>query len=549
MTLHLSKVSRWILTGLLLAIFAAVMPTITLAQDTFPKADLFFGYQYLSPGGTVPLGGYDQFGNPLKHKLQSIPQGAGAAFGWNFTKLLALEGDYGGNWNKEGNWTTAAGGPRLTWRGQDIDLFVHTLASFNRFTRQGIGSSNGVGGIFGGGMDLKLKPRWNFRIFEADYQVGRFNFADVAPANYSSLQRPVFNGIRLRTGLVYNMGIEPPIPPKAVCSVTPTEVYAGEPVSATVNATDFNPKHTLAYDWSASGGKIAGNGTTANVDTSGLAPGSYAVTSHVSDAKVKKNGDATCVAASFLVKPKNAPVLACSADPSGVAPGGSSTITCTCSSSDGKYAQPLTVANWAATGGSLSGSGSTATFSAPSAACGTPAGSAMVSATCTDARGLTANGSTPVAIMKAPDCPIPPKASKLNSCDFSNMDKKNKPWRVDNECKAILDDVAKYLQQNPDSKAVIVGNADATEKRKDLAAERAVNAKAYLTGGEAKQGIDASRIETRTSSEGGKTAEFWAVPAGASFPEADTTAVDENAVKAVPDHPKPAAKKAAKKTM
>ena len=82
------------------------------------------------------------------------------------------------------------------------------------------------------------------------------------------------------------------------------------------------------------------------------------------------------------------------------------------------------------------------------------------------------------------------------------MDKIKKPWRVDNECKAILDDVAKNLQQNADNKLVIVGNAEPTEKRKNLAAERAVNAKAYLSGGEAKQGIDASRIETRTGSAG-----------------------------------------------
>src|SRR5262249_53309518 len=138
------------------------------------------------------------------------------------------------------------------------------------------------------------------------------------------------------------------------------------------------------------------------------------------------------------------------------------------------------------------------------------------------------------------------QASKLSSCDFPNA---KKPWRVDNTCKAVLDDVAKNLQQNADSKLVIVGNSDPSEKRKNLAAERAVNSKAYLTGGEAKQGIDASRIETRTGTAGTKTADYWIVPAGATFSEPNTTPVDENAVKAVPDHPKPMAKKKAKPTM
>jgi hypothetical protein len=118
---------------------------------------------------------------------------------------------------------------------------------------------------------------------------------------------------------------------------------------------------------------------------------------------------------------------------------------------------------------------------------------------------------------------------------------------VDNTCKAILDDVAKNLQQNPDSKLVIVGNAEPAEKRKNLAAERAVDSKFYLTEGEAKQGIDASRIEVRTGSGGTKTAEYWIVPSGATFDSTGTQPVDESKTKAIPDHPKPVARKAAKK--
>ena len=53
----------------------------------------------------------------------------------------------------------------------------------------------------------------------------------------------------------------------------------------------------------------------------------------------------------------------------------------------------------------------------------------------------------------------------------------------------------------------IVGNAEPTEKRPNLAAERAVNSKAYLTSGEAQLGIDPSRIETRTGNAGARTAD------------------------------------------
>jgi hypothetical protein len=133
----------------------------------------------------------------------------------------------------------------------------------------------------------------------------------------------------------------------------------------------------------------------------------------------------------------------------------------------------------------------------------------------------------------------------MSECDFPN---KVKPWRVDNTCKAVLDDVALRLQQQSDAKLVIVGEQTPKERRKNLAAERAVDAKAYLSGGEAKQQIDPSRIETRTGPGGETKAEFWLVPAGANFTEEGTTPVDENKVKPIPDHPRKAAgKKAAKK--
>jgi hypothetical protein len=94
-----------------------------------------------------------------------------------------------------------------------------------------------------------------------------------------------------------------------------------------------------------------------------------------------------------------------------------------------------------------------------------------------------------------------------------------------------------------------LGNAEPTETRKNLAAERGVNLKGCLTGGESKLGIDPSRIEVRTGSGGTKTAEYWTVPAGATFSGEGTQRVDATKVKAVPDHPAhPPGKKKAKAT-
>ncbi len=101
--------------------------------------------------------------------------------------------------------------------------------------------------------------------------------------------------------------------------------------------------------------------------------------------------------------------------------------------------------------------------------------------------------------------PPAPQVSARTPIQFIERPKqKYIPWRVDNEAKAILDDDASALKNEPNAKLVIVGYADGekqpmigTGKKKhamDLAAQRAVNAKAYLVQ---QQGIDPSRIEVR----------------------------------------------------
>ncbi len=142
----------------------------------------------------------------------------------------------------------------------------------------------------------------------------------------------------------------------------------GEPVTVTANATNFNPKHTVTYNWSGTGGKVTGKDNTASIDTNGVAGGSYTVTAHVVDPKVKKNGETSCTA-NYTVKepPKNPPTMSCSANPTSVQAGTPSTVTCSCTSPDNV---PVTVSNWTASAGSISGEGNTATLNTT----GAPAG-------------------------------------------------------------------------------------------------------------------------------------------------------------------------------
>ena len=531
------QIYRSAVCALVIAFLLTALPAVMIAQsnEETPKAELFAGYEWLNPGGDIPDGNVP----PNAFHLPAMAKGGGASLAWNFNNYFSVEGNWGINSNKYATINTQGIGPRLTYRGSDgINFFAHALLGYQRLTSKSFGSDNGIAAILGGGMDIRIWRPLSLRLFEADFVWARHDFAQVVPQTDPSLRSHDFDGARLASGLVFNFGGgAPEAAVAAACSVQNPEVMVGEPVHVTVAASNFNPKHTLTYTWGSSGGKIDGKDTAATIDTNGVAGGSYTATATVTDAKAKKNNSASCTA-SFTVKepPKNPPQMSCSASPTTVQAGTSSTISCSCTSPDNV---PVTISGWNATGGSISGSGNSATLGTTGAA----SGPITVSATCTDSRGLTASSSSTVTVENPP--PAPPQATKLNTCDYPNA---KKPWRVDNTCKAMLDDVASKLQQDPDAKLVVVGNADPKEKRKNLAAERAVDVKFYITEGEAQQHIDASRIECRTGNAGTMASEQWIIPAGASFPEASsTTVVDESKVKAIPDHPKPAAKKAAKK--
>jgi outer membrane protein OmpA-like peptidoglycan-associated protein len=313
--------------------------------------------------------------------------------------------------------------------------------------------------------------------------------------------------------------------PSAACSAQPTEVMAGEPVQITVNPSNFNPKRTQTYSYATTGGKVSGTGQAATVDTAGLNSGAYTVTANITQGKRRT---ASCNA-TFNVKQPRGPTISCSPNPATVNPGGSSTITSSGNSPDNRR---LTY-SYSASSGTIAGNDSSATLNTGT---GQP-GPITVTCNVADDRTppLTASSTTTVTVeappAPPPPPPPPPVASKINQIEFPNL---QKPWRVDNTAKAILDDVALRLQREPDSRLVIVGSQEATERRRNLSAERAVDAKAYLTQ---EKGIDPNRIETRSGATAGKVAEFWIVPAGATYQGSEQT-VDENRIKPIPDHPK-----------
>jgi outer membrane protein OmpA-like peptidoglycan-associated protein len=500
------KISSSVLGRAVVLVMAVLLGFSTMAaaqmsDDLGPtKLDIFAGYSYMDPGGRI--GGVN---------LKSMPGGWGVAPTYNFNRTFGLTFDAGGHYGNNADAATIMVGPKLTLHMGRVAPFGEFLLGLHRLSPSGLSDNNAFGLMTGGGFDVRVARHLSLRLLQADYVFGKHSDAYPLPDTTN------LNGARVQGGLVFHFGVNPPgPPPSASCSAQPGEVMTGEPVKVTATPSNFDPKHTLTYAWTTTGGKASGD-ATATIDTAGLAPGSYTATAKITDSKNAKN-TASC-SANFSVKeqPKNPPQISCSANPATVTAGNPSTISCTCSSPDNRQ---VSIANWVASAGKVSGTGNSGMLDTA----GMQAGPVSVSATCSDDRGLTATGNANVNVevpAKAPE------ASKLNEIDF----KKNSA-HVDNKAKAALDDVALRLKSDPEAKAVIIGEYAKGEKAgQKLAAQRAVNAKAYLTQGEAGQGIDPSRIDVRTGNGGEMKDENWIVPAGATFDTTGTQPVDEKKVK------------------
>lgn len=469
------------------------------SSDSYPKWDLFAGYQWLHPGATVPMTGNP--GNPFAYRVPDMPKGFGAALTYNFDKNWGAEFDLGHNWTNGSYEVTGSAGPRFMWRTDDANFFLHSLLSYNDLSVNAAGGgSNGIGVILGGGMDIPLNKRVAWRLFEADYVWARHNYSNQASAEFPNLRRISLEGVRLRTGLVFSWGGAAPLVPAASCSVQPVEVMVGEPITATVTASNFNPKHTVTYSWSGTGGQVSGKDTTASIDTNNVAPGNYAVTAHVTDPKLKKANEASC-SANYTVKPlppKNPPTMSLSANPTELVPGGTVNLSGNCTSPDGV---PVSVANWTSTSGSISGSGTSATLNTA----GMAPGPVTVTATCTDSRGLTAQATTQVTIQTPPPPPVDKALEArlaLHSVYFATAQPTPKDLNggllpsQQQTLMTMATDFKKYLEAKPDAHLTLEGHADhrgSPAFNQALTERRVARVKSFLV----EQGVPEADIDTK----------------------------------------------------
>jgi len=526
-------------------------PAVKAPSDDSPsKWDIFGGYSFLSPKGTIQTPLLNASGTLVNTPVnyEAITGGGIFSIARYFNKYTGVEAIGDVHLQNEASNSSTPGvwpGPRDDFSGGSLGMiFRFPTADITPFAHALVGGER-VGGphwqadrwgavlTVGGGLDYST-PLFNhhlgIRLFLADYQYTHEDYGQQQQGGRANV-----NIARLSTGIVYHIGsIAPPPPVTLACSASPTSVFPGEPVTVTSTAGDLDPKMNAIYSFSGAG--VTSNGATATVATGALAAGSYTVNCGVKEGKPGKEGlkpgESADATASFTVKAFEPPTISCSASPSNLKPGDPSTVTAVGVSPQNR---PLTY-SYSSTGGTISGSGTTANFSST----GAPTGVVGITCTVSDDKNQTATANTSVTIT-APYVAPAPHTSSL--CSISFATDKKRPTRVDNEAKACLDEVALDLQRQSDAKAVVVGESTADEKAppkktrgrkapvaQDIAAERAVNTKEYLV---TDKGIDASRVMVMTGTTDGQTVEDYLVPAGATFSSdiSGTSPVDENSVK------------------
>jgi len=534
------------------ALSAQVAPAVkgALSGDIVARWNIFAGYSYLSPHATVET----RLNYTLTEPFSDVPDNGQAImsvaryyrkhWGLEFLGDIHLQNDNPNppHYVPRNSFSGGSAGVIYRFKNASTTPFVHVLIGGEIADGPHYQDDNwGPVGTVGGGMDCEtslFKHHMAIRLIQADYQRVYEDWGKDMSGGIGNI-----NAFRLSAGAVFHSGSDDAT--RAVlglaCLATPATVFPGEPVTLTATVSNLTPRQSAIYTWSGTG--VSGNGETATVATGSLASGTYTVNAEVKETKPTRDclrvippQHAACTA-TFIVKRFEPPTISCVASPGTIKAGGTSTITAVGVSPQNR---PLTY-SYSASGGSVTGSGTTAVFNSA----GAPTGAVVIPCIATDDTGQMATSSTSVTILPPY---VPPVQHSQTLCSISFATDKKRPSRVDNEAKACLDEVALDLEKQPDAKAVVVGNSDAGEKAnsarqqkaalrnkhitvEDTAAERAVNAKQYLV---TEKGIDAARVSVATSAANGQTVEDYLVPPGASF-TADvqgTTPVDEATVKA-----------------
>jgi outer membrane protein OmpA-like peptidoglycan-associated protein len=260
------------------------------------------------------------------------------------------------------------------------------------------------------------------------------------------------------------------LPPTVSCSVSPDSIQVGE--TATVVAKAESPDGSpLTYSWTVNGQAQAASTPEFVFGSVGREPGKYTIEVTVNTGKFTASCSSVVTVREIPIPP---PTISCLTPTADVESGGAAQLKVQATA---ERATPTV--SWSATGGTVSGAGESASYSAT----GLNAGSYTVTATVDNGKGGRASCAMTMNVSQRIN--VPGFAARRN--------------RVNNEAKAILDNAAVQMKNDPQLRASVAGYTDGSRREariKGLGLKRAQAVVDYLVS----KGIDASRL---TATDGG----------------------------------------------
>jgi outer membrane protein OmpA-like peptidoglycan-associated protein len=294
--------------------------------------------------------------------------------------------------------------------------------------------------------------------------------ADLAPGRYS-IAAEVSDGENVASCSV-DVDVEKnKMAPTIVCDPSSHSVTMGQSVTLSARASDPNGDD-LTYAWAVDGQSVTNNQSSFEFGSAGRSAGQHTVRVTVTDVD---GMSASCdFRVSVNLRPNVAPTLTLALSKNQVYAG--EVITATAAARDGDN-DPITY-TWKVDGRDRSETSSEIRINTS----GMAGGSHSVAVTVTDDRGGSASDTKTFSVVEKTIIEMA----------------KTKP---DNKAKALLDEIALKMQQNPQLMAKITGHTDdrgSEEANERVGLKRAEGVKEYLVE---QHSIDPSRIETLSAGE------------------------------------------------
>jgi outer membrane protein OmpA-like peptidoglycan-associated protein len=473
------------------------------------KVDIFAGYSYLYPDGSITINLQNQTGICGCFDVTKMGVIASGAVYLSRNFGLQLDAASHGQWtdgrSNNDEFLTVSAGLIARYPYQTLTLFAHALtggAEVGGPLKEPLQWGWGI--MAGGGLDIEtpaLKHRLAIRLIQADYQYMNINRGSDIYSGISTV-----GAVQASAGLVFHVGhISAPYVAPAILSCLPSQksVFPGEPLTIHAEANFLNPRLKTAYEWAGTG--VQGHEDTATVETENLSPGTYDVRGSVRLGK-KAIPYASCTT-SYIVKAFDPPIINCMASPSTIRPGESSEINVSALSPQNR----LLTYSYESSAGQINGHGNTATFQSTTTASGT------VKVTCkvSDDKGKTVTAQTSVNIVAPP--PPPPSTPvhaeplpevkrlesrlALHSVFFTTgLPEANHPMSglaesQEKTLTTLAADFKNYLQYTPNARLTLTGHADprgSTELNQALSERRVNLTKRVLI----ENGVPETSIET-----------------------------------------------------